>query len=220
MGPFGGTPIGSLLDVMKNTIPEVDAYIDDAPAFARPILEKLRSLFHWACPEIRESIKWGSPFFEIEGIVGNMSAFKRHVSYGFWKAGLMSDPEGILETAGNTQMAVLKAQSVADLPAEEILIRYIEEAVDLNRRGVKIPRSRVTAASRTLEVPEALRSALESNGKAAATFEGFSYSRRKEYVEWITEAKSAATRNKRLATTVEWMSEGKPRNWKYMKDWR
>jgi uncharacterized protein YdeI (YjbR/CyaY-like superfamily) len=205
---------------MKNTIPEVDAYIDRAAEFAQPILKKLRQLFHHACPEIQETLKWSSPFFEFKGILGNMSAFTQHVSYGFWKAGLMSDPEGILEKAGNTEMAVLKARSLDDLPDDAVLICYIEEAVQLNEMGIKVPRTRPTEAIKELVIPDDIRAALRQSEKAFATFETFSYSNRKEYVEWVTEAKRQSTREKRLATALEWMAEGKPRNWKYMKDWR
>lgn len=205
---------------MTNTLPEVDTYIEASAEFAQPILRKLRELFHRACPEIEESIKWSSPFFEYQGLVGNMTAFKQHVSYGFWKAGLMSDPEGILERAGNTQMAVLKASSVDDLPADAILIQYIEEAVDLNARGVKVPRDRPATEAKALEVPDDLSAALAMNEQALATFDGFSYSNQKDYVEWITEAKREATREKRLAIAIEWLAAGKPRNWKYMKKYR
>jgi len=205
---------------MANTIPQIDAYIENSAEFAKPILIKLRSLFHQACPEIEESIKWSSPFFEYKGIVGNMTAFKKHVSYGFWKAGLMSDPEGILEKAGNTQMAVLKARAVDDLPATAILIRYIEEAVDLNERGIKAPQTNPKTGKKTLEIPDYFLAALKKHKQAQGTFEGFSYSKRKDYVEWVTEAKRESTRDKRLATAIEWMAEGKPRNWKYMKEYR
>lgn len=205
---------------MKNTIPEVDTYIEESAEFARPILIRLRRLFHRACPEIQETIKWSSPFFEYKGIVGNMTAFQQHVSYGFWKAGLMRDPAGILEKAGNTEMAVLKAGTLDDLPDDEVLIRYIQEAVDLNERGVKIPRAKPANATGELEIPEFFLAAIQKDNRALTTFEGFSYSNRNEYVEWITQAKREATRDKRLATAVEWLAEGKPRNWKYMKDWR
>ena len=205
---------------MANTIPQVDAYIEKSAEFAQPILIKLRSLFHQACPEIEESIKWSSPFFEYKGIVGNMTAFKKHVSYGFWKAGLMSDPEGILDKAGNSQMALLKARTVDDLPADAILIRYIKEAVDLNERGIKAPQTKPKTSKKTFEIPDYFLAALMRNKQAQATFEGFSYSNRKDYVEWVTEAKREATRDKRLATAIEWMADGKPRNWKYMKDYR
>ena len=153
-------------------------------------------------------------------MVGNMTAFQRHVSYGFWKAGLMSDPQGLLTTAANSQMAVLKASELTDLPSDEVLIRYIQEAVELNEKGIKPERRRPSHGARDLEIPADLQGALFENDQARVTFEGFSYSNRKDYVEWITEAKQQATREKRLHTAVEWLAEGKPRNWKYMKEWR
>ena len=205
---------------MARTNPQVDSYIEESADFAQPILVKLRELFHQACPEIEEAIKWSSPFFEYKGIVGNMTTFKHHVSYGFWKAGLMSDPEGILEKAGNTQMAVLKVRSVDELPADDVLIAYIEEAVALNEKGVKVPRAQPRSGKRVLELPDYFMAALRANQKALETFESFSHSNRKDFVEWVSEAKREDTRDKRLATAVEWMAEGKPRNWKYMKKYR
>ena len=203
-----------------STDPRIDRYIRSAPDFAQPILERLRQLFHRACPEIEETIKWSSPFFEYKGIVGNMTAFQKHVSYGFWKAGLLADPEGILEQVGNTQMAVLKATSLEDLPGDEVLLAYIREAVDLNERGIKVPRAKSARHAEALEIPEDLQAALGDNEDARKTFDNFSYSQRKEYVEWITDAKRKATRTRRLAQAVEWLADGKPRNWKYMKRYR
>jgi uncharacterized protein YdeI (YjbR/CyaY-like superfamily) len=205
---------------MQHTLPEVDVYIEDAADFARPILRKLRELFHQACPEIEESIKWSSPFFEHKGIVGYMTAFKQHVSYGFWKADLMTDPAGILRRAGKARAARLKAASVEDLPADSVLIQYIEEAVDLNQRGVKVSRTQPDSKREKLTIPDDLAAALAENAKARTCFADLSYGRRKDYVEWITEAKREATRRKRLATALEWLAEGKPRNWKYMKEYR
>lgn len=205
---------------MKHTLPEVDAYIDRSADFAKPILVRVRSLFHQACPEIEESIKWSAPFFVYKGIVGYMAAFKNHVSFGFWKAGLMQDPEGLMQGAGNSEMSGIKVSSLEELPDDAILSRYIEEAVDLNERGIKVPRQNKGAAKPTPEVPDDLRAALQANRQAGKTFENFSDSKRRDYIEWLTAAKREATRAKRLATTIEWLSEGKPRNWKYMKEYR
>lgn len=201
---------------MKNHAPQVDAYIAKAPEYARPILQKIRKLFHKACPEIEETIKWGVPHFDFKGIVGSMAAFKQHVGFAFWKGGLLSDPHQLFSGVGHTSMSALKICALKDLPAEKILLAYIREAVALNEQGVKIPREESTV-KKELTIPEDLRAALTKNKKAQATFEGFSYSHKKDYVEWITEAKQEATRQKRLATTIEWLAEGKPRNWKYMK---
>lgn len=195
----------------------LDAYISESADFARPILERLRELVHRGCPGVQETIKWGSPFFEHRGPLAGMAAFKEHVGFGFWKGKLLDDPDGVLQAEGFGGSGNLRLASVEDLPDEEVFLGFLTQAVELNEKGVKLPRAGGGRPRPELEVPEDLEEALAGNAAARATFEGFSYSHRKEYVEWITEAKREATRRKRLATTVEWLAEGKPRNWKYMK---
>lgn len=203
----------------KNASAEVDAYIKRKAPFAQPILHHVRKLFHRACPELKETMKWNFPHFEYKGIVGSMAAFKQHVSYGFWKASLMQDPHGLLAAVGTkTSMGGMKVTRLDELPADDILLAYITEAVSLNESGASISRPKRKKSSAVVKVPAELQAALKKNKKASATFEGFSPSHRKEYIEWITEAKQDATKQKRLATTLEWLSEGKPRNWKYMRD--
>jgi uncharacterized protein YdeI (YjbR/CyaY-like superfamily) len=198
---------------MGTKSPEVDRYIADAAPFARPILEKIRKAYHKADPEIVETIKWSVPHFEHKGIVGNMAAFKSHVSFGFWKAGLMSDRHGLLT---NKTPAGSRVSEVSELPSEKVLVETIREAVRLNDEGVKsAPRPKKAPAP--LEIPEELTAALRKNRKARAVFEGFSPGAQREYAMWIAEAKQEATRQKRLAQAIEWISEGKQRNWKYMK---
>src|SRR5262249_14497386 len=150
---------------MKNGSPEFDAYIFDAPAYAKPILTKLRGLFHKACPDIEEVMKWSFPHFEYRGIVANMAAFKNYVRYGFWKASLMSDPHGLFEAMGDTTMGATKAAAVADLPSDKILLEYIREAVALNEKGVKVP-TRKKKPAKAVEVPDYFLAALKKNKKA------------------------------------------------------
>ena len=199
---------------MKNVSPQVDLYITEADEFAQPILKKLRNLFHKACPEIEETIKWRNPCFEYKGIVAGVAAFKKHVTFHFWKGKLMRDPKGIFCDAGDTCMTGLKLTDVSELPADKILVAYIKEAVALNRDEVKAPHKK---KKKKLAAPDYFMAALKKNKKALAAFEDFSAGYQREYVEWVTEAKQEATRQKRLATAVEWMAEGKSRNWKYMK---
>ncbi len=197
--------------------PAFDAYIAKSAPFARPILKKLRALFHKACPQISETMKWSFPHFEHRGIVGSMAAFKQHVSIGFWKSGLMSDPHGLLKNAVNGGMAALKVTHLDELPADGTLLAYIREAVRLNEEGVKLPRPKRQAA-KPVKVPDFILAALKTNQKARTTFDAFSPSHQREYVEWIAEAKQEATRQKRLATALKWLAEGKPRHWKYRKE--
>ena len=201
---------------MGTKSPAVDDYIAKSADFARPILKKLRTLFHKSTSNIIETMKWNFPHFEYQGIVGSMAAFKHHVSFGFWKAGLMSDPEGLLKGVGNNSMAGMRVTRLDELPADGTLLAYIREAVRLNEEGVKIP-VRKKKAVRPVTVPADLLAALKKNKQAKTTFDNFSPSHQREYVEWITEAKQEATRQKRLATTLQWLAEGNPRNWKYVK---
>jgi len=202
---------------MKHKDERIDAYIAKSADFAKPILIHLRALVHEACPEIVESWKWSFPNFDYKGIVCNMGAFKQHCTFGFWKASLMRDAEGLL-TNGTEAMGQLgQIRSLADLPPDEVLIAYIKEAVELNEKGVKLPPRTDASAKKELEIPEYLIAALEENPAAAETFEKFSYSNKKEYAEWLREAKTEATRAKRLATAIEWLGEGKSRHWKYAK---
>jgi uncharacterized protein YdeI (YjbR/CyaY-like superfamily) len=202
---------------MKNSSPEVDAYIAQSAEFARPILTKIRGLFHRACPEIEETIKWGFPHFEYNGIVGSMAAFKRHACFGFWKEKLMSDPHHLFNGAGAAAMNAAKITDLAELPPDKVLVEYIREAVALNEAGVKMPPRKKPARKAPLVVPDDFLALLKKNKRAFPAFEAFSPSHQREYVEWITEAKQQATRQKRMTTAIDWIAEGKPRNWKYMK---
>lgn len=192
----------------------VDAYIAKAAPFARPIMAKLRRLFHKACPQIEEKIKWGCPSFEYKGMVGGFAAFKKHVSWGFWKASLLNDPNGALKSTASSPMGGGSPTSVRELPPDDVLLDLIRQAVQLNLDGVKLARPK-NAGRAPPETPPDLAAALKKNARARATYHAFSPSHQREYVEWITEAKRPETRTRRLAQTIEWLAEGKSRNWKY-----
>lgn len=191
--------------------PKVDAYIAKSAEFARPILEHLREIVHAACPEVEEEIKWSSPHFMYRGILCGMAAFKQHCAFGFWKAALVVPDDRNDEAMGNFGCIA----TVKDLPPRRTIEGYIKKAMKLNEDDVKPARPKSGAPKPPVELPDDLAAALKKNKKAAATYEAFSPSARREYVEWITEAKREETRAKRLAQAVEWMGEGKQRNWKY-----
>lgn len=202
---------------MAATDPRVDEYIRKAAEFARPILQHLRQLIHKTCPGVTETVKWSMPFFEYEGaLLCNMSAFKQHCALGFWNASLLKDPKGVLHLRDKNSMGHLdRITSLKDLPPDKVLAALIKEAAVLNEKGVKKPARTAKGPRPELPVPPALAAALKKNKKAAEIFAGFPPSHRREYIEWITEAKTDETRDKRVATTVEWLLEGKSRNWKY-----
>jgi len=196
----------------------VDAYIAKSAPFARPILQHLRRLVHAACPGVQETIKWGFPHFEAHGaILCSMAAFKQHCVFGFWKASLMKDADQILTVKDRASMGHLgRITAPEDLPPDKILKSYIRQAAQLNEAGIKLsPRQKSTAASNPVELPDFVTKALKKNAKARKIFEAFSPSHKREYIEWITEAKTDATRDKRIAAMIEWVGEGKRRNWKY-----
>jgi hypothetical protein len=196
---------------MGTRTPEFDAYIEKAQPFAKPILKKVRSLFHKACPDVVEVLKWSHPSFEYKGILGGMAAFNQHAVWMLWKGKLVSDPTHAL--GGDDGRGHLK--SVGDLPPDNVMLDLIAQAVDLNEKGVKVEK-RKSKPKPAAKVPGDLAAVLKKNSKAAAAFEQFSPSHKREYIEWITEAKQEETRKRRLAQAIEWIAQGKPRNWKYM----
>lgn len=193
--------------------PRVDAYIAKSADFAQPILHRLRAIVHEVCPEVEEQMKWSFPNFLYKGMFANMAAFKEHCSFGFWKSSLVLDAADSKSADGMGQFGRLT--SLKHLPPKRVLVAYIRKAMQLNEDGVKAARKKPAAEKKELEVPEYLASALRKNKPARTHFEGFSYSKKKDYIDWLTEAKTEATRTKRLATALEWMADGKSRNWKY-----
>lgn len=192
--------------------PRVDAYIASSADFARPVLTHLRDVVHATCPDVEETMKWSFPHFMYQGMLCSMASFKGHCALTFWKGALVLDGAGSDGAMGQFG----RITSIADLPAKTVLAGYVKKAMTLNERGVKAPiRAKVRVARPALPVPPALAAALARNAKARTTFEKFSPSQRREYVEWISEAKTDATRERRVATAVEWLAEGKTRNWKY-----
>lgn len=204
---------------MKNTNPVIDNYIEKAEPFAQPILRHIREIVHEVCPEVKELIKWSFPHFDYKGsMFCSMASFKQHAVFGFWKASIMADPDKILTTTGRESMGHLgKLISVDDLPSDEILKKYLREAMRLNDEGIKLPEKSKQADKKMLEAPLELIRALNENAAAKAHYDGFSNTNKREYIDWINEAKTEETKAKRLATTIEWLAEGKIRNWKYLR---
>jgi uncharacterized protein YdeI (YjbR/CyaY-like superfamily) len=201
---------------MPKTDPRVDAYIAKSREFARPILRHLRTLVHEACPEAEETLKWSSPSWMYGGkILCGMAAFKEHAAFIFWHQGMI-EVLGADGDKSDTAMGSLgRITSVEDLPSDRKMTKYIRAAAALTESGAPSRPRQAKKRAAPLAVPGDLQARLAKNKAAAKTFEAFSPSARNEYVEWITEAKQDATRKKRLETTVEWLAEGKKRNWKY-----
>lgn len=201
---------------MPKPDPRVTAYIAGSAPFARPILRHLRRLVHVGCPEVTETIKWGFPTFECQGILCTFAAFKRHAVFGFWKGQLLFAKDRERQKSTSEAMGHFgRLTRVEELPSDQKLLAIIREARRLNVEGIQRPPRLRVGVRRQLQVPPVLQAALRQHPKAKATFYGFSYSHQKEYVEWIAGAKQEATRQRRLATALKWLSAGKTQNWRY-----
>jgi len=194
----------------------VDKYIQNAQDFAKPILIHLRKLALQACPDVEEAIKWNFPAFMYKGILCGMAAFKQHCTFMFWKGQLMfaNNPE-LKKRADQAMGHFGRITKVSDLPADKVIIGYIREAMRLNDEGIKAPARTKPTKRAPLIMPTEFAAALKKNRKAQTNFEAFSYSHRKEYVQWISEAKREETKTKRIATSIAWLAEGKSQNWRY-----
>jgi uncharacterized protein YdeI (YjbR/CyaY-like superfamily) len=192
--------------------PRIDAYIEGSAPFAQPILRHLRELVHEACPQVEETMKWSMPHFMYHGMLAGMSAFKQHAAFGFWKGSLIEGLEPKSEAMG--QFGCIR--DVRGLPSKRLIRGWIRQAMKLNEDGVKAPaRAKRDKPRAEAEVPPDLAAALKKNRAAKDAFAAFRPSHRREYVEWIGEAKQQATRDRRLAQAIEWIAAGKSRNWKY-----
>ena len=192
--------------------PRIDAYIERSKPFAKPILRQIRKAVHAGCPDVAEAIKWSVPAFEHKGPMCGMAAFKAYCSVGFWKSSLLED----LPEAKDALTQLGRVHSVDQLPAARTIAALVKRAAKLNDEGVKLKRA-PKAPKGPVKVPAYFAAALNKNRKAKAAFDAFSPSHRREYIEWIVDAKQEATRQRRVATAVEWIAEGKGRNWKYQK---
>lgn len=198
---------------MPTTDKRVDAYIAKSAEFAQPILKTIRATVHEACPEVEETIKWSMPFFMYKGILCSMAAFKQHCALHIWKGDTVLGEEKSDEAMGQFG----RIESVKDLPPKSKFLAYLKKAKQLHDDGVKPARPKRSVEKKELVVPTYFTAALKKNKKALATFDRFPYSKRKDYVEWVTEAKTDETRDRRLQTSMEWLAEGKARHWKYEK---
>ncbi|HEY1789217.1 MAG TPA: YdeI/OmpD-associated family protein [Verrucomicrobiae bacterium] len=190
---------------MPKKDPRIDDYIARAGDFAKPILTRVRKLVHVACPNVEETIKWKMPFYTYKGILTATPAFKKHCALIFWKRKLI---------LGKERAKYGRLTSLADLPGDKILLSYLRKAVELNEAGTKVAVRRKSKAA-AAPVPEDIAAALAKNKKSLATFKTLSPSQRREYIEWITQAKRDETRARRMKTAIEWLSQGKSLNWQY-----
>jgi hypothetical protein len=208
--------------VVQSFLAAVDVYIHKAAPFAQPVLERIRESIHEAVPEVVEEMKWSMPFFIYRGIIlANMAAFKAHCSFGLWKENVKPLLKAGVEERGGGMGSFGKLKSLEDMPAAKDLKKMLVTAaakIDSGERSKNWERRVVKKAPLThADIPQPLAAALKSNKAATLNFKNLSASCRREYIDWIHEAKRDETRDKRIATTIAWVAKGKSRNWKYAK---
>jgi uncharacterized protein YdeI (YjbR/CyaY-like superfamily) len=208
-------PITPAEEPMGRRDPRIDAYIAKSGDFAKPILRHIRDVVHAACPEVEETMKWSVPHFDYQGeMMCGMAAFKAHCVMGFWKGALVVGKSGGKNAEAVGQRS--RVAAVSDLPSKRVLTGYIRKAMQLNEAGIKVRRMK-GPAKKPLATPPDLARELKGSKAAATAWDAFSPSARREYIEWLLEAKTAETRARRRATALEWIAEGKSRNWKYQR---
>lgn len=203
---------------MSQFNPKFDEYIANSADFARPIMEYLREIIHETCPAVEEVIKWGIPHFDYQGdMMCILAGYKHHCSFSLYKAELMANPKLKENLKPEQKMGNMdKLKSLADLPAKETLVAYIQEAMALNENGIKKKKPKAETP-RAVKVPDYFQECLDAHPLAKEVFESKSPSFRKDYVVWIVDAKTEATRQKRIEQSLEWIAEGKGRFWQYKK---
>ena len=199
---------------METRDKRVDAYIAKAGDFAKPILTELREIIHDNCPDVEETIKWGVPFYDYHGPMCMTPAFKQHCKLGFWNSKLVYD-EATRKAGIHEKLD--RIESVKSLPPKKVIAGFIKKAMKLNEEGIKSPTRTNRAPKAEISMPKEFKGALAKNKKAKTAYDAFAPSHRREYLQWITEAKTDATRDRRIEQAVEWIAEGKQRNWKYQR---
>ncbi|AZB19157.1 hypothetical protein EG352_15935 [Chryseobacterium indologenes] len=200
---------------MEKYSSKIDAYIEKSQDFAKPVLQYIRKTVHEFCPDVEETMKWSFPHFIYKGKnLCAMASFKQHCTFGFWLEKEMKTMQEITQNIEKNSMFSLgKITRTEDLPSKPQLKKAIKEAMELTDMGITMKKA---APSKTeIEIPDYFQTALDAHEKALDAFKNGSPSFRKEYITWITEAKTEATRNKRMEQALEWIAEGKGRNWKY-----
>jgi uncharacterized protein YdeI (YjbR/CyaY-like superfamily) len=199
---------------MPTRDPRIDAYVRKAGDFAQPLLIRFRDAVHQACPPVEETIKWGMPCFVYQGNLCHMAAFKQHCAFGFWKGSLLFPKDDPRQQEAMGHLG--RVTSLREMPSAAKLKALVRQAMALNEGGVSAPARKRTVKKPLPEPPELTR-ALKGSAAARNTWTAFPPGHRREYIEWISEARREETRARRVATTIEWLAEGKSRNWKYQR---
>ena len=194
---------------------KINLYIAERPEWQRKVLVRLRQLIHSASDEVEENWRWNAPHFDHDGIMLGMVAFKHHVAVWFHKGALVQGPKGLFgeKEKGSDKGMLGYKLSESDQIDEKAFLDLVKQAIKVNQSGAKLADSKPTR--KALVVPPDLEGCLKKNEEAWRHWERFNYTHKKEYVEWITDAKKEETRKRRIAQALEMIREGTSKEEKY-----
>lgn len=194
---------------------QINLYIAEQPEWQRKLLVRLRQLIHSTDAEVEETWKWNSPHFDHQGIMVGLQAFKEHVAVWFHKGSLIKDPKKLFEALPKGEEKGMRSYKLfeGDKLNEAAFIDLVKQAVALNAKGTKLTDAK--PARKALVIPEDLEHVLHKDPTAWANWEAFNYSCKKEYIEWVTDAKQEETRKRRIAQALEKIREGESKEEKH-----
>lgn len=198
--------------VNKQASEKISQYIESADVKKKEILQRLRDFLNRDDFGLTEDWKWHAPNFNSNGMVCWLAFFKSHVGLNFFKGSLIEDLHGLYDNASMDKgNRIIKYKTINEIN-ENLLEYYIYEAIKHNKEGAKITSKKVE-----IEVPKDLAKALEKDIMAKDFFTNLAPGYKRDYIDWIISAKQEKTRLKRLETTLEWLGQGKKKNWRYKK---
>jgi len=189
----------------------VDDYIAKASHWQNE-LRVLREILRTT--ELDEGVKWGSPCYTYDGknVVG-LASFKSYVGLWFHQGVLLQDKNSVLITAGDGTTKALRQwrMTFAGDIKPSVIKRYVEEAIKLAKEGKAIKPDR----ARPVVIPPELKRALRREKGATAAFSNMRLGLRREFSDYIADAKRTETKLSRIAKILPMIIAGVGLNDKY-----
>jgi uncharacterized protein YdeI (YjbR/CyaY-like superfamily) len=191
---------------MNSTNPKVDFYFRKAKLW-RDELAKLRTIV-LDCP-LTEELKWGNPCYTIQkSNIVLIHAFKEYCAFLFFKGALMKDARGILiQQTKNVQSArqirFTNVREIVDM--ETILKAYINEAIEVEKSGLKVDYKKTTE----FDIPEEFQHKLDENPALKTAFKALTPGRQRAYLLYFSAPKQSKTRVSRVEKYMQQILSGK-----------
>jgi len=195
----------------QNASKLIDEAFSKFTGFQKEYCNHLRKLIHKAMPDVKEDWKWG-PNFNVNGMVCGVWGFKDHVKLVFFKGSAMKDTYKLFnqgkENEGNRSINFSSADKIDD----KKIIEYLKEAAEINRKGIKLVKKEIKVV-----MPAILVKALNKDKASKTYFESLAPSHRRDYADYISQAKQEETQLRRLDKVMEMLTDKRTLNDKYMK---